>query len=668
MKISSKILFLILISLVALAAVTAIGYQSISKQAITLTEVTDHQLDLTNKEVIPLIEKEFKPLIEEDIAYIAERRKSIQLILEADRDVHQAVIAEKQSLSAASEEEFTAATKTNNENIEQAQNRMKQASETLDEAGLVFYKEFEAKFTAWKTATQKVIAYAKDPRRVRFARKASDTNGSATKSFNTMRDMIDKIQVHQEKVIEARLAIINKKKQNSDQKLAMIKKTRNKVISETDNSKKDSKKQINTFFTIAIATIAVLLVAGFAISKSITQPLNAVTESLRDIAEGEGDLTKELDDSRQDEIGELSKCFNIFTAKLKKLISEIANNSQILSEMSQESQSVASSLDNSSTEMISRINSSSSQIVNVSQDAQNMAQTANEMKTSSQEISDTTGSVNANINSIAAAVEETQVSLSNLREATEQLSLSSNEIASNTAKTKDTTKQAVEYVTSTQEKMERLNLASNEISEVVNTINEISEQTKNLALNATIEAARAGEAGKGFAVVANEVKDLAKQTSDATETIAERINSVQDSTSEAVQEIKGVLDIVHDLNDSFDIIAAAVEEQDITVKDNSNNISQAAEGMTETSKSIYDFKEQVNSITERIKSLADGTVSVYDNAKASALESQSANLAMEEVRTNAEQVEGLSTSSKNSAESLSNISLTLNKLVNQFKY
>ena len=618
-----------------------------------LTQITDKQLNLTDKEI--------KPLIEKDIHFIAERRKSIQLILEADRDVHQAVIAEKQSLSAASEEEFTKATKTNNENIEQAKKRMKQASTTLNKTGLALYTNFEAKFKNWEEKTKKVVTYAQNSRRAKIARKLSDTNGGATKSFNIMRDLIDQIQQNQQAVIDEKLVMINKK-------LETIKKTRNQVVAETKGSKDESKKQVKTFFSIAISTIIILLVVGFLISKSITVPLYKVTESLRDIAEGEGDLTKELDESRQDEIGELAKCFNTFTDKLKHLISDIAQHSKKLAEMSQESEAVASSLDQSSTDMIAKINGSSSQIISVSQDAQEMAKTADEMKNNSQEISNTTGIVNNNINSIAAAVEETQVSLNNLREATEQLSQSSNEIARNTAKTKATTQQAVKYVTSTQERMNTLNIASNEISEVVNTINEISEQTKNLALNATIEAARAGEAGKGFAVVANEVKDLAKQTSDATETIAMRISSVQDSTTEAVQQIQGVLDIVRNLNDSFDIIAAAVEEQDITVKDNSNNITQAAEGMTETSKSIYEFKSQINNITERIQSLADGTVSVYDNAKASALESQSANLSMTELRSNAEQVENLSTSSKNSAKNLSSISDTLNKLVSQFKY
>jgi methyl-accepting chemotaxis protein len=71
-----------------------------------------------------------------------------------------------------------------------------------------------------------------------------------------------------------------------------------------------------------------------------------------------------------------------------------------------------------------------------------------------------------------------------------------------------------------------------EISKVTETITEISEQTNLLALNATIEAARAGEAGKGFAVVANEIKELAKQTSDATQEIKRKIESVQASTTQ----------------------------------------------------------------------------------------------------------------------------------------
>ncbi|MEO5364668.1 MAG: methyl-accepting chemotaxis protein, partial [Magnetococcus sp. DMHC-8] len=81
--------------------------------------------------------------------------------------------------------------------------------------------------------------------------------------------------------------------------------------------------------------------------------------------------------------------------------------------------------------------------------------------------------------------------------------------------------------------MQKLGVSAQEIGKVVAVISNIAEQTNILALNASIEAAGAGEAGKGFAVVANEVKELARQTSEATRMISEKIGQIQETTTAA---------------------------------------------------------------------------------------------------------------------------------------
>jgi methyl-accepting chemotaxis protein len=132
----------------------------------------------------------------------------------------------------------------------------------------------------------------------------------------------------------------------------------------------------------------------------------------------------------------------------------------------------------------------------------------------------------------------------------------------------------------------KLGGSSAEIGQVIKAINSIAEQTNLLALNATIEAARAGEAGKGFAVVANEVKELAKQTGRATEDISEKIQSIQESTEEAMAAIEQIGGVINHINDISNTIASAVEEQSVTTNEISRSVAEAASGASEISQNV----------------------------------------------------------------------------------
>jgi methyl-accepting chemotaxis protein len=290
-----------------------------------------------------------------------------------------------------------------------------------------------------------------------------------------------------------------------------------------------------------IATLS--CAAGLLISGGITQPLSAVVRRLRDIAEGEGDLTQRVDEGRSDELGELARWFNLFVGKTERTIATIEQKMRILTASSGDLAAVSRQLGGAAEE-------TSSQTELVSSASQQVA---------------------LSIQTVAAAGEEMGASI-------REIAMSASEAARVAAT-------AVSAAETTNRTVSKLGASSGEISNVVKVITSIAEQTNLLALNATIEAARAGEAGKGFAVVANEVKELAKETARATGDIRGRIEAIQSDSQEAVRAIGEIAAVIGQINDLQNTIASAVEEQAAATNEISRNVSEAARGAEEIARS-----------------------------------------------------------------------------------
>ncbi len=335
-----------------------------------------------------------------------------------------------------------------------------------------------------------------------------------------------------------------------------------------------------------VGIILVILFVGAAIfmARSLSKPIIQTTETIQEISRG--NLTKRLEIKGKDELGELAKHFNLFIENLQNIIGSLKKDVIVV--------------DNSSAELLS-----------LSNEMDASAKTSSDL---AKTVSQATENVNGNMANIAAAMDETTQNTNIVATASEEMSSTINEISRNSDHARQISGQAVEQMRGASEKMQQLGSAAESISAVTDAIAGISDQTNLLALNATIEAARAGQAGKGFAVVANEIKDLAAQTAEATGDIKEKIEGIQATSHETIEEIESANKVMNDINQIIRDIATAIEEQAKAIQEIVSNISQVSQGSQEVNDNIAESSEAIEGVSKDIAQVDLATQDISTNS------------------------------------------------------
>ncbi|MGE4268058.1 MAG: methyl-accepting chemotaxis protein [Deferribacterales bacterium] len=341
---------------------------------------------------------------------------------------------------------------------------------------------------------------------------------------------------------------------------------------------------LSIFGFSAVALVITVVITTIMVGR-MTKGIQTAADVLRDIASGEGDLTKQLPVTSEDEIGQLSKYFNQFIRKLRDIVATVQEN------------------------------------------AQSVASGSTELAAATEELSMTMGDQASQVSSVASATEEMSASSSLINENLDASLKVAQETANNTTDGSKMLKKAVDEIQQIKNKVDELGTtvrsladSSQEITAILNVISDIADQTNLLALNAAIEAARAGEHGRGFAVVADEVRKLAERTQSATGEISSIIGNLQKESGRAsddmglalVQVDSGVKTMmatatffdkivasVDDMSNMNSVIETSIKEQVQAIEninDNAQTIStgieQSTHALAEISRTVSDLEKQ----------------------------------------------------------------------------
>jgi len=360
-------------------------------------------------------------------------------------------------------------------------------------------------------------------------------------------------------------------------------------------------QMLNAMILSLIVAIILSILIGILNVKMIISSLKVVRKSIKEIASGNADLTKRINVTSKDEVGEVVEGFNTFTKKLHTIISEVKTSNDELKivgeNMSLGSEKAASAI----SEILNNIDDIQGQINSQYSSVNQTVSAVNEISSNIESFEKMIGKQSEQVSDASAAVEQMIGNISSVNQSVDKMADSFNELRLNAQNGSDKQRDV-------NDRIQLIENQSQMLQEANAAISAIAEQTNLLAMNAAIEAAHAGEAGKGFSVVADEIRKLSETSSQQSQTIGNQLNSIRDSISRVVEASS-------ESSAAFDSVTLKIKETDQLVL----QIKSAMEEQTIGSKQIGTALHSMNDSTLEVRSasieMADGNESILQEVK-----------------------------------------------------
>jgi len=351
-----------------------------------------------------------------------------------------------------------------------------------------------------------------------------------------------------------------------------------------------------TMIILGAVILVIALVIVYFVAHAMVKPIKIVVNALKNIAQGEGDLTVRLPVHGNDEVTDLSEYFN-------ETIAKIGSSIKTVGESSTEMTNIGNELASNMTETASAVHQISANIDGVKQQALTQAASVTETVATIEEIIRTIKQLNGSIENQAASVAESSSAVEqmvgNIASITQTLGKTDDVIKTLASATAD----GKETVTGANSATQRIAEESGGLLEASSVIQHIASQTNLLAMNAAIEAAHAGEAGKGFAVVADEIRKLAEESSTQGKTITETLKVLSG-------EIETLSISSKTAEEKFNAIFALSEQVKTMSQNLMNAMYEQENGGKEVLTAIRDINMVTNEVQERSAEMLRGSEGV----------------------------------------------------------
>lgn len=392
------------------------------------------------------------------------------------------------------------------------------------------------------------------------------------------------LEEHDNAEIEIPLSDLVDLDENFEAIRTMLDQAGTSVQSYSRSMEKNTAEKIARYQFIAIGVIAVAFIAalifGYIVPLRLTRNIQHISDRIREIAEGDGDLTQRMNSTAKDELGDLAHEFDNFVESLRKMIASISEQSKALGTMTTQLKTASDQ-----TNGITRSLVTSSEFI---------VSAGHEMNMSNQEMA---GAANLTA-----------------KEATD-----SNLLTKQGIQAVNNSHQAVSRLVGEIEKAlahsTELEKSSEAIASVLEVIRNIAEQTNLLALNAAIEAARAGEQGRGFAVVADEVRTLATRTQDSTNEIEAMISQLNTSVKASSSSTQSSRDNALTTSQNFDQVINIFDSLHASFTKVENMAAQTAQATQEQSQVANEINENLVSLKEQTDAVQDVSTNINNQSK-----------------------------------------------------